>query len=806
MQAISDTFEVSTNEVTNAANAVSKQLGLSFEEAIERIETGFVAGLNINGEFIDSLREYPAFFAEAFGPGQAAANAFFEVIQRGNEQGIFNDKAIDAVKEVSLRLRELPQTTRDALNAIGLADDAIAQQIRDEGIGAAISTVSSRLGELERDSPEVGQVIADIFGGAGEDAGVDFLISLKDINEATGELIDQSNEYQQQQQATLRANQSFAAAQVEVANAFGESGASIDNLVTQGQALLLRFLIPSIEFYKQLTSAFSPLIDAFLNLGRQLGIVGPETDAVGVAVAGLTKLVTLFVKPVELAVAGISRLVEGYTFLLSKGQQVVGFFRSLGDEQEKVANTSRNMGRGNRDALAALRELEKQEKKTREETDKLRKSQKQAAVVADQFAKGSIGFLTARLGELRKELQGATPDQERGLLSDIVGVEKAIKEIKDRRQELRAELTRTVEDVPTVDLLAPQNEVVGEVKQTNEAILEERKKLTGQLDREIDASLAKQRQRAAIEVQIEQEKAARIAEISQTLFNGFNSISSSLAERTQGRFDNETIALQERYNAEIEAAEGNAERQQELREELAEGEAAIRQAAFEEQKKYRIAAALSSAAEGVVNILSAPTTIPDPFGSIFKGVRIAALSASTALQIGTIQRQRVAARGTIVDGWIKGQSHNGPNGGVSLLLNGQPVLAERDEFVTGDEYGGVAVINKRSAARHRSLLNAIGSSSFSGKRGLLSAINADGGNGVAFAERGGMFTPSMEGLAAVNRSSSSGGVEISRDSIAAIAEAAGQAVERGSRQGTAQGASDANRRLERENRLKERTG
>jgi hypothetical protein len=46
-----------------------------------------------------------------------------------------------------------------------------------------------------------------------------------------------------------------------------------------------------------------------------------------------------------------------------------------------------------------------------------------------------------------------------------------------------------------------------------------------------------------------------------------------------------------------------------------------------------------SGIQGVVNILSAPSTIPQPFDAIYKGVQIAALTAATAANIAKISSQ-----------------------------------------------------------------------------------------------------------------------------------------------------------------------
>ena len=878
VQAVSDTFGVTTNEVNNAANAAAKQLGISFDDALTQIETGFTAGLNANGELLDSTREYATFFADAFGPGEAAANALFETIKRGNEQGIFNDKAVDAVKEVTTRLRRLPSATKDALGAIGLASDDIAKQIKDEGIGSAIATVSTRLGELERNSPEVGQAMADIFGGPGEDAGFDFLVSLQDINTATGVTIDQGNEYQVQQARTLKVNQEFSRAQVEVANAFGATGSSMDDLLIQGQTLLLRFLVPVIDTFRSWFKIFEPLVDAGLRLGRAMGILGPETDAVAGFTSVLGTVMKAALSPLKLIIGAISGLTDAFSFVLEKGNEFKEFLGFAGKEAEvtgkKTDFAAEQFGklaaqseRAKKEAEKAKKELKKtkeevkdlgdETKKTAGITEKFAESSlsflkkkltglkkdlagavpgdqksilydiigvekaiekikkledetKKTAIITEKFAEGSLSFLKKKLTGLNKDLAGAVPGDQKSILSDIIGVEQAIEKIKDSRAEIRNEIGRTADDIKPIDLIKSPIETIGQVKSTNTQVLTEQDDFSKKLNRSREDNTKRHEDRIARELSAEEEKAARIAEITGTVFSAFNGINDALAQSSQSRSDAELRAVQDRYAGEIEAAEGNEDLQEELREQQAVAELAIRQDELEQQKKFRIASARASQAEGIINILTAPTTIPDPFGTIFKGLRIAALSVQTQLQIGNIKRQQVAAKGAIVDGWIRGESHNGPNGGTSLNLNGRSVLAEAGEFTDYDEYGAAMVVNKRSAAAHAPALNRMHGVTFPGKRAMFSQINTDRGHGIPFMQSGGLLEPNMSGLAAINSgmagSSSSRAVQISADSIAMIATATGQAVRAGAAEGTAEGASDANRRRDREERLRTKTG
>lgn len=270
--AISKTFNVEQQEVVVAANAASKQLKISYGEALEFIQESFVAGSNINGELLESAKEYGTFFNEA----GLSAGSFFKVINDGAKQGIFNDKAIDSVKEAAIRLRELPNTTKEALTAIGLDSEEITKLIAEKGIGAAIAQVSEQLGTLKADSPEVGQGIADIFGGAGEDAGLEFLLTLKDINNETGSLVDSNNEYQVQQLKLLKINQDLADVQVEIANALGGTGATIESLKTQGTTFLLQFLVPLIQYFKDAFAITEPFREELLRLGRQIGLITDE--------------------------------------------------------------------------------------------------------------------------------------------------------------------------------------------------------------------------------------------------------------------------------------------------------------------------------------------------------------------------------------------------------------------------------------------------------------------------------------------------------------------------------------------------
>ena len=189
---ISDTFGTDFRETLQATNSVAKQFGISYEQAADVISKGFVAGANANGEFIDTLKEYPAYFKEA----GISASDFVAIIAKSNQEGIFSDKGVDAIKEGNLRLREMTTATASALDGIGISSKKVQEDLQSgaKTTWQVMQEVSQKLSELPESSSKVGTAIADIFGGPGEDAGLQYLTMLKDIKGGIDDVIEKQGE------------------------------------------------------------------------------------------------------------------------------------------------------------------------------------------------------------------------------------------------------------------------------------------------------------------------------------------------------------------------------------------------------------------------------------------------------------------------------------------------------------------------------------------------------------------------------------------------------------------------------------
>ena len=252
VQAVADVYGKDFTDVLQSANALSKQFGITNEEAINIIKDGFVAGADVSGNFIDTVKEYPTFFREA----GLSASEFVAISTEAVKQGVFGDKGVDAIKEATIRLREMSTSTSEALAGIGLSGEEIQRAMADGSMTAfdAIQKVSEKLNELPETSSAVGTAVADIFGGAGEDAGLQYIKTLKDISTDLDEVKDKAGEY-----ATLQDD--YLNSQVELQRAtnalFGAFSTSFDDVMTKAKTFL--------------NNVLSGLINGVLDFGARVG-------------------------------------------------------------------------------------------------------------------------------------------------------------------------------------------------------------------------------------------------------------------------------------------------------------------------------------------------------------------------------------------------------------------------------------------------------------------------------------------------------------------------------------------------------
>jgi hypothetical protein len=108
--------------------------------------------------------------------------------------------------------------------------------------------------------------------------------------------------------------------------------------------------------------------------------------------------------------------------------------------------------------------------------------------------------------------------------------------------------------------------------------------------------------------------------------------------------------------------------------------------AFEKRKKLQVATALMSAASGVIQILTQPSTLPSPFDWIVKGINAAALAVTTGVQISNIKKTKFdggggEAAGNSAASLGKNYADGGMIGGKRHAQGGTMIEAEAGEAI-----------------------------------------------------------------------------------------------------------------------------
>lgn len=233
VQAVGDTYGKDFQEVLIAANAMSKQFGISVQESLKLIEDGFVAGADANGEFLENVKEYPAYFREA----GISASEFIAITTQANQAGIYSDKGIDVIKEGNLRIREMTSATKEALEGIGISSEEVMKGLADGSMTTfdVMKKVSEQLAQLPESSAAVGTAIADIFGGPGEDAGLQYILTLKDIDTNLDNVKDKAGELGKLQEQQMRSEIEL---QNAISSVFDLTGGTFEELTTKAKVFI----------------------------------------------------------------------------------------------------------------------------------------------------------------------------------------------------------------------------------------------------------------------------------------------------------------------------------------------------------------------------------------------------------------------------------------------------------------------------------------------------------------------------------------------------------------------------------------
>lgn len=320
--ALRDAFDYDVPESVRSAKALMDNFGIDGEAAFELIASGAQDNLDFSGELLDSISEYSVQFAKL---GYSAED-MFAIFSRGSQNGAFNlDKVGDAFKELSVRVIDGSDTTKEAFEAIGLNANEMTAAFAAGGDAAktATDTVIKALANTD-DALVQNEAGIGLFGTMWEDLGADVILSMQGIEAGayqTKGALDQIKDVQ------------------------------YDNLADQLQGLWRTvqtdILIPIMEqvmpMLDQLIEFVSGLIDKFGGLTDEqkevalaagaliaaLPVLLKALSGVATGVETVSKVISfLAANPIALLVAAIVALVA---LIATKGDEIQAILQKIDD-------------------------------------------------------------------------------------------------------------------------------------------------------------------------------------------------------------------------------------------------------------------------------------------------------------------------------------------------------------------------------------------------------------------------------------------------------------------------------------------
>lgn len=416
-EAFSKTFDQEHQDVIKSANVLAKEFRISYEEAFDMLEQGFLAGGNASGEMLDQIKEYSTQFAGA----GASAEDFIMVLVDAENKGIFSDKAADTVKEFGLRIKEQTTATRDAL------DDAFGQQFTDKifkGINdgslstiEALKQVSAQMSDTTVPASKLQTVVADVFGGPGEDVGMEYLKSLKDIGGELEDMVDKSNGLTSAQMDQLEAERRLAQAQAELGESFSGTGSTLSWLWTMIQTVGMQTLVAVINHFKGWRNEIVGVWEMLKSLGGSISQIWSalmDGDFAGVSKAWN-----------EMGKKSSKAYYDGY---LKHELQAREDKKKLRQQESDAAET------------AAREQAKKESEATRKEKEA---AAKKAAAEADRLRKEESKKMEQALGEYRKAVEKSELEMAR-LKIEVMedGVDKVLAKLRLQHEQEKAEMEK----------------------------------------------------------------------------------------------------------------------------------------------------------------------------------------------------------------------------------------------------------------------------------------------------------------------------------------------------------------------------
>lgn len=297
---LKESFGTETQDTIKSAKSLVDGLGISYDEAFDIIENGAIRGKLSNSEFLDSLKEYPVQFKNA----GFSAKEFGDIVNAGIDLSIYSDKLPDAIKEFTLAVTEQTPAAREALeNAFGKEfTGKLFQDLKDGAITPkeALASIADEATKIGLNSQQAQLLTADLFKGAGEDAGGALKI-FEAVNMALNGQAKPLTEIQKLKKEELETNKKLEGIYTQL---FASADGGFGQMIAKGKIFATQTLIKILE-------GGVAVYNWFVDLKNESGLFSAVLTSLGISFKSSFSIIGIVLRNAIEGFKGLGSVIEG---------------------------------------------------------------------------------------------------------------------------------------------------------------------------------------------------------------------------------------------------------------------------------------------------------------------------------------------------------------------------------------------------------------------------------------------------------------------------------------------------------------
>lgn len=323
IKSISDTYSQDYTTSLGMVDQLTKQFGISAKEATDMIAVGMAGGANAADNMAGMINQYSGAFSDA----GISAQEFIGVMAQ-TESGLFNEQGMSMITKAGAKIREMSKATADSLDAIGISSDAMTKALSDGSMTSmeAIQKISEKLRTLSPDTQEYAQVVKNVFGKVGVQAGSKMIEMLADMDVSIESVIQNMTA---EQRATYELQQANKDLQDAMASLFGVSEGGFSTMYT--------------TLKTQVITAITETVNKFIDLYNKSMLIRGAIAALQVTFKTAWAVIKAVCKQFLISLEGIADVFEGI-ITLDFGKVGAGVQKFLEGTGENLNNLGKEWG------------------------------------------------------------------------------------------------------------------------------------------------------------------------------------------------------------------------------------------------------------------------------------------------------------------------------------------------------------------------------------------------------------------------------------------------------------------------------